>query len=370
MNTSPERSRNLRIAFILCENIDRETGVLKKMAMQMRYWKTKGHVVKLFVAAQSDRRWEGLADIDVDITVITKFSDKWDRNLLYKKIQPWTPDMLYLRYSWLYSFISKLISRYPSIMEINSDDYSEMKISELKRGAIFKYMYYRLTRNRLYRHMVGFVYLTDELKQKLSKYNKPGVVISNGIDIDKFDMLPATGNKHHVLFFMGTSKQPWHGVDKIVTMANRFPEWEFELVGFAADDIDAAPPKNMRFHGFLNYKDYIRILSTSDIAIGTLALHRKNMNEASPLKVRECLACGLPVIIGYKDTDFPDGAPFLLQLPNTETNVGDNLDAIDKFVLAWNGKRVEAKYISNLNLDIKEDERLAFFQKIIKLRVE
>lgn len=40
------------------------------------------------------------------------------------------------------------------------------------------------------------------------------------------------------------------------------------------------------------------------VCIGTLALHRKNMTEASPLKTREYLAHGFPVIIGYKDTAF------------------------------------------------------------------
>ncbi len=34
------------------------------------------------------------------------------------------------------------------------------------------------------------------------------------------------------------------------------------------------------------------------------------------LKVREYLAAGLPVVIGYQDTDFLDGAPFILQVPN------------------------------------------------------
>ena len=91
----------------MSEDIDHETGVLKKVAMQMRYWRKKGHEVKLFVAAQNKERWNGLDDFDVDITLIRNFSNKMDRNLLYDKIHPWAPDMLYFRFCWFYPFIKK-----------------------------------------------------------------------------------------------------------------------------------------------------------------------------------------------------------------------------------------------------------------------
>ena len=75
-------------------------------------------------------------------------------------------------------------------------------------------------------------------------------------------------------------------------------------------------------------------MSAADVAIGTLSLHTKQMEEACPLKVREYLAWGLPVIIGYKDTEFPaPDTAFLLQLPNNPTNVHDHLDQIDALSL-------------------------------------
>jgi hypothetical protein len=40
------------------------------------------------------------------------------------------------------------------------------------------------------------------------------------------------------------------------------------------------------------------------------------MSEASPLKSREYLALGLPVIGAYEDTDIPPDDPVYLQLPN------------------------------------------------------
>ena len=68
---------------------------------------------------------------------------------------------------------------------------------------------------------------------------------------------------------------------------------------------------------------YEAILASSDVALGTLALHRKGMSEAAPLKVREYLLRGIPVVIGYDDPDLADRPWFVLQLPNTESNVRD-----------------------------------------------
>lgn len=99
------------------------------------------------------------------------------------------------------------------------------------------------------------------------------------------------------------------------------------------------------------------------IAIGTLGLHRKSMNEASPLKVRHYLALGLPVISAHTDTDFNRGAPFLLTLPNEENNVLPNLSLIDRFVEEWRGRRVTRNDIKHLDYRYKEHARLEFFKR-------
>jgi glycosyltransferase involved in cell wall biosynthesis len=364
MNKSNGMPRGLRIAYVICEDVNQETGVLKKIAAQMHYWITKGHEAKLFVAAQSKECWSGLSDLNVEITLTQKFSDKMNRNLLLEKILPWKPDMLYLRFSWPYPFINRIVSEFPSIMEINSDDYAEIKSYLLKQKQYIRFIYYLFSRNRFYSRLSGFVFLSNELKIYFSRYKKLGVVISNGIDIDKISPSQAPNNNSPRLFFMGTPGQSWHGIDKICVIAKHYPTWQFELVGVTASEV-VAPPTNMHFHGHLNNEKYSDILSKSDVAIATLALHRKNMNEASPLKVREYLAHGLPTILGYKDTDFPDGAPFLLQLPNAPTNVEDSLDTIEKFTLARMGKRVERSEILHIHLGEKENQRISFFKKFL-----
>ncbi|WP_198264123.1 hypothetical protein [sulfur-oxidizing endosymbiont of Gigantopelta aegis] len=77
-----------------------------------------------------------------------------------------------------------------------------------------------------------------------------------------------------------------------------------------------------------------------NIAIGTLSLHKKNMKEASALKVREYVAYGLPVILGYIDSDL-DGCDFILNVGNYERNIHDNLKKIKEFIRFWKDKEIK-----------------------------
>jgi len=86
------------------------------------------------------------------------------------------------------------------------------------------------------------------------------------------------------------------------------------------------------------------------------------MTEACPLKVREYLAHGLPTVIAYDDTDFLDVSPwFLLKLPNEESNVVENVDAIRSFMEGVRGRRVaRAEVAERIGSQEKERRRLAF----------
>lgn len=166
------------------------------------------------------------------------------------------------------------------------------------------------------------------------------------------------------LVFIGSPGQAWHGVDAIAELAKARPLWTFDIIGVDAAELAEPAPANMIFHGRLARKDYQPLLERADLAIGTLALYRKQMKEASPLKVREYLANGLPVITAYAETDFPEPVTFILQLPNSPGNVRDGLAQIDDFASAWRGKKVPRKVIGHLDTRVKESQRLSYMKLI------
>jgi hypothetical protein len=166
---------------------------------------------------------------------------------------------------------------------------------------------------------------------------------------------------------MGSRRHPWHGTDKIIRLARAMPEADFDIAGYLPEDLGVELPPNVRVRGILSQAEYEPLLASADVGIGALALHRKRMGEASPLKVREYLAHGLPVIVGCEDTEFgPEEPWFLLRLPNYERNVETSVGEIRDFLAAVRGRRVRRDEIAQrIGADVKERLRLEFMAGLL-----
>jgi len=95
---------------------------------------------------------------------------------------------------------------------------------------------------------------------------------------------------------MGSPDFPWHGIDKIALLANERPTWHFDLVGLSQAQVRGLP-RSVNACERASRDTYMRLLMKADVAISSLAMHRNGLDEASPLKTRECLAVGVPVIL-------------------------------------------------------------------------
>jgi len=352
----------MRIAYLVFQDLVGETGVAKKIAQQAHAWIAKGRAVRLFGLAATRELWQGFRDLETEIVISPRsrynFIKTWP---LVRRILDWRPDLVYLRYHpFYYPGLGRLMARVPTVLELNTKVDAEMKVWQ--KG--FPLLYYSLTRHRAFRQAAGLVSVCQELEQEYARYGKPSVVIPNGIALREFPELPAARNPEPVLVFIGASGFPWHGVDKILWLARRFTNWRFELVGYTAQSVGSDVPPNVTAHGYLPRALYQDIMRRADVALGTMALERNSMTEACPLKVRECLAYGLPTVIGFRDTDFPQPVPFLLELPCVPDNVAQNTDRIASFVEAWRGRRVPRGSLAHLDVEVKEARRLDFFSKI------
>ena len=144
------------------------------------------------------------------------------------------------------------------------------------------------------------------------------------------------------------------------------PEASFHIVGSTAADFAGTPVSaNVTFHGVLAQDELTALYRRCDIGIGTLALHRKAMDEACPLKVRDYLIHRMPVIIGYREAQAElEDADYVLQIGNTPDNVTRNLARIADFAAAWTSRRVAAD-LGFLRPQAVEARRLAVFTTIL-----
>jgi hypothetical protein len=345
----------LRIAYLARWEVGAESGVLKKINEQLRTWCAMGHEAKLFVLSPTLRPWRGLDGVPIEVvsSASTHGRERAMRELLVRALA-WQPDVAYIRYATHYFALEAFMERVPTVLELNTDDRSEYKLY-LPRH---KYWYHLATRGRILRRAAGFVSVTHEIASRFTAFDKPIRTIGNSADLSAYPPLPPADNTNTRAVFIGSAGSPWHGVDKIVTLAGQLPEWHFDLIGPSLD-VESVPP-NITMHGVIGREEYECVLERADVAIGSLALHRNRMDEACPLKLREYLAYGLPCINGYRDTDFPESVPFLLELPNTPDNVVRAVAEIRDFGERWRGRRVARESVLHLDVRSKEVQRVEF----------
>jgi len=336
-------------------------GVVAKIEGQTSTWRHTGHAVKVFglVPARPEQHpFSAQAQlIRADHRVARSLASR----SLVAAVLNWQPDIVYLRQCSYQPGFSTLFDCAPVVIEVNTDD-----VRELPQVSKLSHYYNLATRGRLLRRASGFAFVTSELAGSLSfgRRDVPRVVIGNGIWLSEAvpRQHPPSNDRPH-LFFIGSPGFAWHGVDKIVALARHRPSWHFDLVGPSAREIEN--PGNVIAHGPMSQREYGPMLAQADVALSTLALHRKGLDEACPLKTREYLAAGVPVITAYLDTDFPNGAPFLLRLPNIEDNIVPNLSAIDEFVARSRGTVVERRDVLHLDWAHKEPRRLALMEQVV-----
>lgn len=355
-----------KIAYTLVWSTRWGSGIIKKVMTQTKYWIEAGYDVHMFMISYEDEATELVHRLNPRLKLtMRRCRNVPDRFVQYQHLLPlvmaWNPDIIYHRYAGYYPALAYLARRYPMVVEINTDD-----VGEYALGPRYRSVYNSLTRGRLLSRVRGMVYINGELPTRphFACFGKPAKVIANGIDLSLCHTLPPPDNAVPHVVYIGSPHQPWHGVDKILVLAELCPDWQFDIIGSQADELERPPPPNMRIHGFLERKDYEPLFAQADVALGSLALHRNNMNEGSPLKNSEYLAYGLPLIIAHTDANFPDPPPFILQVPNTPDTIQTSLPAIRDFVSQIKGTRVPRAEVAHIDAREKERQRLTFFAQL------
>ncbi len=134
--------------------------------------------------------------------------------------------------------------------------------------------------------------------------NPDTVYAPHGVDVELFSRAadPATavapgaaGLAHPVVGYIG-SLHEWIDLELMAWLARARPAWTFLCVGHAATDVSAlAALPNVRLAGPQPYAELPHWARAFDVAIIPYRLNRQ-VENANPLKLREYLATGKPVV--------------------------------------------------------------------------
>ncbi len=355
----------MKLAYYLVHDLTRNDGVVKKIKSQISEWEKLGHEVRVFAISDFCEN----PAFKVNIYGFSGFisSRILSNKKLLEDIDEFNPDLVYLRYDTVTANILYLAKRYKLVCELNTIDRDEAKLffkSQVDLKSTFRLLAFFLLRNKFFQQMEGLVSVTQEILNhpSIRKYQIPKVCIPNSIQSSAYPILKtlASDQQRIGLFFMGTPDQPWQGFDILENLAKDLPQFDFHVVGLMKPSYD-----NVYFHGFLSMDKYLPIMKSCHVCIGTLALFRKKMTEACPLKIREYVSYGFPIIIGYKESMFEDHS----HLPEWALEINPqspSLNSIREFCENMRDRIVSHEEAYPLiDSGILEKKRIDFFRKVI-----
>jgi peptidoglycan/xylan/chitin deacetylase (PgdA/CDA1 family) len=355
----------VRIAYACYASAFVPDGVNKKIRAQLAWWRRAGHEAELFCLSPEPSAIEAEPVLAGHLFAFSGLRSRIGATVaLARAVRRFAPDVVYLRQDIFVPPVWAGFGSVPLAVEINTDDRGEPL-----SGRILGRLYHELTRGLTLRAASGIVCVTHELARlpRLTRYGKPIIVIANGAESAEIEPLPPARSARPAAAMLIGYQGPWTGVDKAIALARALPELDLHLIGGDVSPGRQILPPNVLLHGSLSRGAYREVLAGADFGVGPLALHRIGMAEASPLKLREYLLHGLPVLTAHCDTDFLGENPwFLLRLSNTENNVEPNLPAIRAWIDSVRGRRVpRAAVIDRLAIEGKESARVDFLERLI-----
>jgi glycosyltransferase involved in cell wall biosynthesis len=137
----------------------------------------------------------------------------------------------------------------------------------------------------------------NELKEKISKYGKNAVVISNGVDWNLFssNILNGKINIKNRITYVGAISE-WFDIELVEFIADKFSDYEIILIGPCSINIDRFKThKNIKLLGKMKQDAFVPILSESAVAIVPFRINELT-KKVDALKIYEYLAAGVPVV--------------------------------------------------------------------------
>ncbi|MFM7309412.1 MAG: hypothetical protein ACKOZY_02290 [Flavobacteriales bacterium] len=312
---------------------DPSSGVAKKTFGLVRALRAAGCKVEVHAVVDLQQHPSAEDVKDVHFT----FCDRRDRATALESVladSTSSNDMVLLRYPWASEAMLSVVNSYGGriVFEHNTDEEAEallLQREHLQRSSAsfsLSYLRYWFRTRCLQRteeseygpHMLqavrGGICMTEELsrRQRARFATYKTTVIANGCEmaaaVDKH--FQTLNDELRVIMLIG-APAPWHGLDRAIEGLKNVHEWDarirLDVIGVDSPEEKMSDSRTeVRYLGRLSDDEIERRLSEYHLGIGTLALHRKGMREACPLKVRQCLAAGIPMVLAYSDTDISE----------------------------------------------------------------
>lgn len=271
-----------------------------------------GELLKEFSANKLKRGWENNAEVHkilLEKVDVTKYDFAWMR--------------VGLVLPWVFRFI-KTAKKRNTKMKIFLE-YGTYPF-DMELGGFIKKLYpvSEFYLKRLKNHVEKIITFCgqDEI------YGIDCIKMSNGIDVREYKWNEKPPPFSDTLQIIAVSSlHNWHGYDRLIAGMSDYYQKDFgklkininfHIVGEGEEkqnlekmSKEIGLQDKIIFYGYKTGNDLDKIYEKSHLAIGTLGMHRININTVSSLKNREYCARAVPFVLATSDSDFPENLPFI-----------------------------------------------------------
>lgn len=195
------------------------------------------------------------------------------------------------------------------------------------------------------------------------------IKIFNAVDLESIKIKEASDYNSDINLVAVANINKWHGYDRLIkglaNYYNKSPKRiiNFHIVGLGKERDNLIEltnklnlDKRVIFHGLKTGEELDCIFEKCHIGVSSLALFRAGGGH-DPIKAREYVAKGLPVIVGYKDRALSNKLPFVFDVSEDESDINLN-EIIHKY--------------DNLNISTKQirkyaEKNLSWESQILKI---
>lgn len=352
----------MKIAYLAFVPNDAVLGVVRKIRQQTTRWAQMGNDVTVFMVGSASQsgcgsvKWS-IFEYPSGNSVQRRLSAYLTFRDIAKCVRSGEFDILYVREAGWWPGLSSVIDAAPTtILELN------LRLSD-RTGptASMSPLLHTLTRHT-YTRCSGFVAVSNEIAAT-TPLNRPVVTIANGYEFPAADRVINRSTRNARFLFVTGADRPWNGLDRLAEIAKARPTWMFTVAG---PTLGPRLP-NISCVGPVDYDELCDLYARHSFAFSSLAMHRSyGLTEASPLKSREAIAFGLPVIGAYLDTDL-EGTHLFLRLEDLNWSTPEAVRRIEIFLDTWGARKFpfdEAHQI--ISTASKERERLRFMASVVE----
>ena len=339
-------------------NFSANTSAALKVKDQIKIWKSKSNC-NLVVVCPSQYSSEWKHDADFIFIYSNKFKRLFTRFQATKFIlKQFKGNIIYRRYGIFTPTDIYLIRKIKTILEFNTNN----NLYYRDRSYIL-FLYHKFQLLFLTGKLKGGCAVTNEIKNlQPLKIKNVTSTFTNSIDLSRVAYRKSASNGTTLnLVFLGSENFSWNGIDRLIYLAEIFPDFYFHFIGISPV---TNAPSNITWIKPLYGEVLERKLAEMDIGISTLELEVLGLKEAAPLKTRTYLAAGLPIIGVSEDAGIKNCSRYFAKMKfENETSILINREEVRKFVVNSKNRVVPVKSLREINSKVVEDYRLRFILK-------